>query len=286
MAGGLYRGSRLAGRLVALIAVVHTVVLAALAAAGLCMDPVAAPHPELALVAALAHVGALVLAFAATTGSDEGSGISLMVMLIDSAAMLACILVASLLWVAGSSAWLTAPCCLLAGLVSALHALCTLAFGASVVEDDITWSESAYLLTVNLNLSWLTDCCAPALRRPAELTKRARAANVLRDKKCCGRETVFGVIQRKADSADLKRLAADQTKAFGENKVAGGFFDRVFGLALPQCAAVCRSVPPEMWWVEGAHLALVYISAFSETCSSSRDELAPSVSERNPVSTK
>ena len=56
MAGGLHRASRLAGRLVALAAVVHSVVIVLLAGVGLGMEPVAAPDPTLALLAAIAQI--------------------------------------------------------------------------------------------------------------------------------------------------------------------------------------------------------------------------------------
>ena len=94
MAGGLHRASRLAGRLVALAAVVHSVVIVLLAGVGLGMEPVAAPDPTLALLAAIAHVIAFGLVALALESSDF-SGTSVLIATADALAAATCVTTAS-----------------------------------------------------------------------------------------------------------------------------------------------------------------------------------------------
>ena len=182
MAAGLHRASRLAGRLVALGAVVHSVVIVLLAGVGLGMEPVAAPDPTLALLAAIAHVIAFGLVVVALE-SSEFFGTSLLVAYADALAALTCMATAGLLWLAGSATWLTLPCVLLAALVSAAHAAGVLLMGVTTIQDDISWS----------------------LRLPAELAPGAKV-KVLSEN-CCCREWRYGVLLRKVDADDTKKLS-------------------------------------------------------------------------------
>ena len=167
------------GRLVALAAVVHSAVIVFLAAVALGSTPVAAPDPALAVTAAAAHITALGLTAAAIAESSDFSGTSMLMVYIDGLAATACVLVGSLLRLAGSAGSLTLPCVLLAGLVSAAHATIILLIGVGVVSDDLSWT----------------------LRRPAELTPGAKV-KILQEN-CCGcRSQHLGVLQRQLDADD------------------------------------------------------------------------------------
>lgn len=234
MAGGVHRASRLAGRVVALAAVVHSAVVVLLAAEGLVaaafMEPVAVPDPLMAIIAATAHViaiglvaagfrtsarntvaavglpvahsgrGALASIAADTvrlrTIASDFSITSLTMVYADALAAATCVATAGLLWLAGSASWLTLPCVLLAALVSATHAAAVLLLGVGAVGDDLQLT----------------------FRQPTELAPGVKVKVLKED--CCGRTVRYGVLQRKAwadewwvqmcstDSESLERVPA------------------------------------------------------------------------------
>lgn len=231
MAGGLHRASRLAGRLIALIAVVHSVVIVGLACLGLSMDPVAAPDPPLAIIAAVVHVVAIGLVAAALTESSDCSSTDMVTL--DGLAAAACVLVSVVLWLAGSSSLLTLPCVLLAALLSAAHVVAVLVVGVGVVADDISWT----------------------LQRP--LAKLVPGAKVKMPKEgCCGCcQQQYGVLQHKLDADELKKLSSEEGTSWLQHMIAATIARRI----------AARRDADDKWWVEVAgdtvHLPARQLSA-------------------------